>query len=287
MIDRTASPIKKPRLSPETFRQLRDLINSKCGIFFGDNKRYLLESRLSRRLEERGLKSFEEYFYFLNYDKHKDRELSILLNSIVTNETSFFRDPAQLEAFAKGVVPLALEKKKNGFDRTLRVWSAASSTGEEPYTLAMMLIEAGLQRRGWRIEVTGSDISDNVLESAKRGIYEKYSLRNTPENYLRKYFTNSGDHYTVKPDVRQVVRYRKINLMDSAAMRTLRMIDIVFCRNVLIYFDDASKKQVISNLYDSLVSGGYLFLGFSESLHGLTRLFKPVSFDRSVVYQKV
>jgi len=278
----------KPKLSQETFCQLRDIIYSKCGIFFADTKKYLLETRLSRRIEENNLKSFEDYYYYLTYDRDREKEMVNVLNCIVTNETSFFRDMPQLEAFQKGVVPLVVEDKtKKAAQKVLKVWSAASSTGEEPYTLAMMLMENGLQARGWALELLGTDISDIVLRTATVGAYEKYSLRNTPELYMKKYFAASGDNYTVQKKVQDLVRFRKLNLVDSSETRMVRGMDIIFCRNVLIYFDDASKKKAVSHLYDSLNPGGYLFVGFSETLHNITRLFKPVSIERLVVYQKV
>ncbi len=277
----------KPKLSNETFVLLRDIIYAKCGIFFAETKKYFLEMRLVRRLEEMNLKSFEDYYYFLTYDGQRQKELYNLFNSIVTNETSFFRDLPQLDAFRKGVVPKVLEEKARAGSRTLKLWSAACSTGEEPLTLAMMLLEDGVQMKGWGIDILASDISDNVLKPASSGVYEKYSLRNTPENYLRKYFQQTGESYTAAPKVRELVKYRKVNLVDSIEMRMIKGMDIIFCRNVLIYFDDNSKKKVISHLYDSLNKGGYLFVGFSESLHNITRLFRPVSIERSVVYQKV
>lgn len=279
----------KPKLSHETFCQLRDIIYSKCGIFFADTKKYLLETRLSRRIEEKNLKSFEDYYYYyLTYDRERESEMTNVLNSIVTNETSFFRDMPQLEAFQKGVVPQVIEaKSKAASARTLKVWSAASSTGEEPYTLAMMLMESGLPARGWTLDILGTDLSDLVLKSAGAGVYEKYSLRNTPELYLKKYFTGNGDSYAVQKKVQEIVKFRKLNLVDSLETRMVKGMDIIFCRNVLIYFDDASKKKAVSHLYDSLNSGGYLFVGFSETLHNITRLFRPVSIERLVVYQKV
>lgn len=276
----------KPKLSSEVFNQLRELIYSRCGISFADSKKYLLESRLAKRLEFRNLKSFDDYYYYLMYDRSKEEEVSALINTIVTNETSFFRDQAQLDAFQKGVVPRLVEAKKRAANRTIRVWSAASSTGEEPYTLAMMLMEA-LGPEGWILEVIGSDISDNVLNSARKAIYDQYSLRNAPPVWLSKYFSNSGSSYTVKENVQKLVKFRKINLMNSFETRLIRDIDVVFCRNVLIYFDDASKKKTVGHLYDSLVKGGYLFVGFSESLHNVTRLFRPVSINGALVHQKI
>ena len=279
--------INRPGLSNETFLLLRDIIYKRCGIFFPETKKYLLETRLSRRLEERNLKTFEDYYYFLTYDGEKDRELQSLLNTIVTNETSFFRDGPQLDAFRKGVVAKVVEEKSRGASRSIKLWSAACSTGEEPLTLAMILLEEGLHLKGWNMEILASDISDNVLKAAASGVYEKYSLRNTPEQYLKKYFSGQGESYTISRKAQDLVRFRKINLMESLETRLIKGMDVVFCRNVLIYFDDTSKKKAIGHIYDSMEKGGYLFVGFSESLHNITRLFRPVSIERSVVYQKI
>lgn len=276
----------KPKLSYAIFCQLREIIYARSGISFADTKIYLMESRILKRLEERNLRTFEDYYYFITYDQDRDREMTNLLNSIVTNETSFFRDPVQLEGFTKGVIPRVVEAKLARGNKTIKVWSAACSTGEEPYTLAMMLVDEGLTMKGWTIDITGSDISDNVLRSAHNATYDKYSLRNTPEPYVRKYFTNRGDSFVLRRHIADIVKYKKINLIDPAETRQLRDMDAIFCRNVLIYFDDASKKKAIGHLYDSLAKGGYLIMGFSESLHNITRLFKPVNIARSLVYQK-
>ncbi len=277
----------KPKLGQEAFDQLRELIYAKCGISFSDSKKYLLESRLAKRVDARGLKNFDDYLYFLNYDAQKESEITYLLNNIVTNETSFFRDAIQLKGFDQGVVPKIIEAKKKSMNRRLKIWSAASSTGEEPYTLAMMLLDLGLATDGWSVEITGSDISDNVLRSAKAATYEQYSLRNATPQQLLKYFTQKEKAYTLKPEVARLVRFKKINLMNSFETRLVKDNDVIFCRNVLIYFDDASKKKAVGNMYDSLAKGGYLFIGFSESLHDITRLFKPVRFCGTMVYQKI
>jgi len=276
----------KPKLSNETFCFLRDIIYARCGIFFAENKKYLLETRLARRLEEKNLKNFEDYYYFLTYDPDKEKELTNVQNSIVTNETSFFRDQTQLDAFIKGVVPKVIEEKAKTGDRKIRVWSAASSTGEEPYTLAIMMLEEKLNAKGYSIEIFGSDISDVVLRSAEAATYDKYTLRNMPQEYVSRYFRAAGPSYALERRVKDLVTYRKINLVSSADTRMMKGIDIIFCRNVLIYFDDTSKKKAVAHLYDSLGPGGYLFVGFSETLHNITRLFRPVSIERSVVYQK-
>ncbi|MBI5902272.1 MAG: protein-glutamate O-methyltransferase CheR [Deltaproteobacteria bacterium] len=277
----------KPKLSNETFTLISGLIYSRCGIFFALSKKYLLEARLQKRLEVLSLKTFGDYYYYLTYDAEREKEMARLLNTIVTNETSFFRDLMQLDAFRRGVMQRLMNDKEKSGSRNLRLWSAACSTGEEPYTLAMMLLEDGIPSRGYGAEILASDLSDNVLRSAQAGVYDKYSLRNTPEAYIAKYFQNSAETYAVNKKVQELVRYRKINLYNALETATVKSVDVIFCRNVLIYFDDASKKKVLAHLYDSLNKGGYLFVGFSESLHDVTRLFKPLSIERTVVYQKV
>lgn len=277
----------KPKLSNETFTLISGLIYSRSGISFALTKKYLLEARLQKRLEGLSLKTFEDYYYYLTYDAEKEKEITRLLNTVVTNETSFFRDVMQLNAFRKGVMPRLLSDKDRSRSTNIKLWSAACSTGEEPYTLAIMLLDDGIPSRGYGAEILASDLSDNVIKSAQAGVYEKYALRNTPEAYIARYFQNNSDMYAVNKRVRELVRYRKINLYNSLETATVKSVDVIFCRNVLIYFDDASKKKVLAHLYDSLNKGGYLFVGFSESLHDVTRLFKPLSMERTVVYQKV
>jgi len=276
----------RPQVSVDTFLLLRDLIYKRCGIFFNENKRYLIEKRLGGRLAALNLKSFEDYYYYLVYDNAREAEVNRLIGCIVTNETSFYRDRAQLNGFINDLMPEILKQKSKDPLKNLHIWSSASSTGEEPYTLAMMLMEHGLHLKGWRIRVTGSDISDGVLCSAKRGVYDGYSLRNTPDDVKKKYFFKTGDTYSVVKNVKDVVSFKKINMIDRAGMASVRGVDVVFCRNVLIYFDDRAKKSVFTHIYDSLRPGGYLVLGFSESLQNLTRLFTPVKVGHSLVYKR-
>ncbi len=282
----TRSSRTRPTVSMETFHLLRDLIYKRCGIYFADTKRYLIETRLGGRLKDLNLKSFDDYYYYLVYDARKEDEITKLIGCIVTNETSFFRDRPQLNSFINDVVPEILKRKEKEVIKELRIWSSASSTGEEPYTLAMMLLEKGIHLKGWRIRIIGSDISDGVLHSARRGVYDGYSLRNTPEEIKSKYFFRTGDTYSVVKKVKDLVTFKKINMMDRSGVATVKGVDAVFCRNVLIYFDDASKRTVFTHIYDTLKPGGYLLLGFSESLHNLTRLFTPVKVGRALVYKR-
>jgi len=267
-------------LQDSTFRELRALIYDRSGIFIPDAKKYLLESRLMRRLQERNLSSFEDYLYFVKYSNNGD-ELSRLFDAVTTNETFFFREPSQLDVLTDFVMP---EISADKGSKDLRIWSAACSTGEEPYTIAMLLAE---RCPGWRAEIIASDISDSALKSARRAVYSSYAVRNVPGAYLKRYFKNSGQTYELDSSIRNSVKFLNINLIDRERVRTIRNIDVIFCRNVLIYFDDRSKHKAVSHLYDSLRPGGFLFVGLSESLHNVTRAFRPVIINRVVVYQKV
>jgi len=271
------------KINRDTFIKLRDFIYEKCGIYFPENKGYLLEARLIRRLRERNLSSYEEYFYFLRYDPKREEELKELFNSITTNETSFFRDAIQLETFRKRIIPAIV--KENTMEM-IKIWSAGCSTGEEPYTIAIIMMEESFQLKGKRVSILASDISEQVLHSAKRATYGEYTLRNLPERYLKRYFIKTEKGYAVRPEIKQLVRFVNINLIDSGQMREIRGMDVIFCRNVLIYFGDKAKKKVVGYLYDSLREGGYLILGASESLFNISRAFRPLVMDRCIVYQK-
>ncbi len=276
----------KCKMSKEVFTELRNYIYNLCGIFFADNKIYLLEDRLSRRLEDKSLSSYEEYLYFLRYDPGKLSELKNLYDCITTNETSFYRDMPQLTAFQSGVLPMVLQNKSPN-DKVLRIWSAGCSTGEEPYTLAMMMLDAGMGDNGWKIEILASDISEQVLRSARNAVYGDYSIRNAPASALNKYFTKTPDGHQVNQEIRNMVKFMNINLFDADQVRNAMNIDVVFCRNVIIYFNDDSKRKVMGHFSDRLVDNGILVLGFSETLINITRAFKPKGINKCVVYQKI
>lgn len=280
---------KTIEMSDNTFRFLRDVIYARSGMHFPDNKKYILENRLSRRIEDAGFENYEKYVEFLKYDAGKEKEFTSLFNIITTNETCFFRDHSQLQVFQSTVLTDIVQKLKDKGNRKLRIWSAACSTGEEPYTLSMMVKEklSAPEYKDWDIEIHGSDISEAVLTSARRGEYNDYSVRNVPPQYLSKYFSkNVSGKYIINPEIKRPVRFSNINLSDDSALRLYRGVDIIFCRNVLIYFNESSKKKVISSLYNSLVPGGYLFIGHSESLFNVTRAFNIVSVDSNLIYKK-
>ena len=276
-------------MSNHSFYALRDMIYERSGIFFPDQKKYILENRLLRRIEEGGFDDFEKYIDFLRHDPLRDKEFSTLFDIVTTNETSFFRDATQLQAFESVVLPPIVKEAEEKGCKKLRIWSAPCSTGEEPYTLAMLLLNKfpKIQDSGWDIEIHGSDISECVLNSARRGEYNDYSIRNVPPPYLDRYFTKNGNgKYNVRPEVRGMVRLSNINLFDNMRVKMFRGMNIVFCRNMLIYFDEAAKKRVIANIYDSLAPGGYLFIGHAESLFNISRAFKLVNINNILIYQK-
>ena len=273
-------------MTDQEFVLLKDFIYEKTGIYFGETKGYLLESRLANRLSELGLSSFEDYYFYLKYGGPKtDQELTSLFDLVTTNETSFFRNPPQLDAF-KVIV------QKNYLNGTkppgpLRIWSAGCSTGEEPYSLAILMIEM-VAASGMPVPFTiyGTDISAKVLETARKAVFNNYSVRNTDKAILGKYFAEENGMYALKDAVKKYVTLDFLNLMDSHSYRKYRQIDVIFCRNVLIYFDEKGKKKVIENLYESLKPKGYLTIGHAESLHNISRGFKPLIFPGTIAYQK-
>ena len=273
-------------MTREEFTVLRDFIYEKTGIYFTETKTYLLESRLANRLNELGLSSFEDYYYHLKYGAEKARtELANLFDVVTTNETSFFRNPPQLDAFK-----IILQKSYmngSGPVAPLRIWSAACSTGEEPYTLAIILMEL-MEARKVNIPFTifATDISSKVIDSARKAVFSQYSVRNTDAALKRKYFTEENNMFRLNDTVKRAVKIDFMNLMDDTAYRMYRQMDFIFCRNVLIYFDEKMKKKVIDNMYECMRPKGYLTIGHAESLHNISRAFKPLVFPGTIAYQK-
>lgn len=273
-------------LPDDVFRLLRDFVHNYCGIYFDDGSKFLLERRLARRLEQHQLKSFEEYYHFLRYDRKREEELVILIDNLTTNETYFFRESAQLKAFSEEILP---ELRENLCVRrkALRIWSAGCSTGEEPYTIAILLLESGDWWRDWQIEILGSDINQRVLHTARKGVYKKSAHRATSPDMLARYFAvdEKGD-YRVVDRVKELVSFSCLNLLDPYKTSLISHMDIIFCRNVIIYFDREAKKKVIGSFYQKLRDGGYLLLGHSESLINISNAFILRTLKNDMVYQK-
>lgn len=286
LFSKTISLGKELKISDQEFTDLRDFIYDECGIYIADNRKYLLENRLGNRLKRLNLKNFDEYYNLLRFDAGKAAELKKLYEVITTNETSFFRNPPQLEVFQKEVLTDVLKKARTT-GKQLRIWSAGCSTGEEPYTISMLIHETlKTEIAGWDIRITANDLSERVLESARRAVYNDYTLRTTPEEIAAKYFERDNGSNKLKPEVKRLVSFGQINLKDRIMIRRVPRSQIVFCRNVIIYFDDEMKKQVINAFYDNLLPGGYLIIGHSESLHNITRAFKPIHYPGAIIYQK-
>ncbi len=273
------------KMSDDTFRLIREFIYQQTGIYFQDNKKYLLEGRLGKRLQVLNLGTFEEYLQLIKYGTRRNEELKFFYDAITINETFFFRNEPQFEAFEKTLVPAILAGKPPRYK--LRVWSSASSSGEEAHTIAMLYLERLKPKYpALELEVVGTDINSTVLDTARKGVYRDYSVRNMPKMYLDKYFKAEDGRFTVRDDVRRLVRFEHLNLYDQIRMRQMGTYDIIFCCNVLIYFDAPSKIQVVSNLYDALNRGGFLFIGYAESLHGISTAFKLENFPKTVAYKK-
>ncbi|MDL2267440.1 protein-glutamate O-methyltransferase CheR [Desulfovibrio sp. OttesenSCG-928-G15] len=275
------------KVSNDEFTQLRDFIYEQSGIYIAETRKYLVENRLTNRLKELNLKNFGEYYYYLRFDANRRSELPKLFEVITTNETSFYRNPPQLKVFQEKVLTAELDKLRRANTKKLRIWSAGCSTGEEPYTLAMILYEVlGTELPTWDIKITANDLSEAVLATARKGVYTEYALRTTPPDIIAKYFKKDGSSYLVDPKLKNLISFGPINLSDKAMLRRVERSQIVFCRNVIIYFDDEMKSQVIESFYDNLVPGGCLLIGHSESLHSISRAFKPEHNVGTIVYRK-
>jgi chemotaxis protein methyltransferase CheR len=270
-------------LPDDVFRLLRDQIYKRTGMWFNDSSKYLLQKRLSPRAKELNFDSFQKYFYFLQYDPRADSEFDQIYDLVTTNETYFFREPAQLTAFIEEIIPDMLSRKPV---RKIRIWSAGCASGEEPYSLAMLLEEAGMYEHA-AFEIFASDINQQVLAKARKGHYRETAFRATTPQIREKYFNREADGgWKIRDEVRNRVSFGRLNLYDEGRVSLLGHLDVIFCRNVIIYFDDLSKRVVVTNFYNRLVESGYLLLGHSESLISLSTQFKLRHLKNDMVYQK-
>lgn len=265
-------------LNDTVFQNIRDYIYSESGIHFSESNRSILESRLKERL--RTLDSETPVTYLEKIKKDKD-ETKFFLDAITTNLTRFFRNQAHYDTFINHVIPDLIERKNAVGNRRIRIWSAGCSTGEEPYTNAMVLNE--YLPPGWNIEVIASDLSLKSLLKAKEGFYQASRVSGVPEIYLAKYFEKKDDGYQVKENIRNLVTFDYHNLKFESSHKNL---DIVFCRNVLIYFDEAAQKNVINHFWNAMALHSYLFIGHSESLFGMETNFEFIKTDWACLYGK-
>jgi chemotaxis protein methyltransferase CheR len=268
--------------SESAFALLRDLIAQRIGVFFGDDKRDLLADKLSDLLAARGMTSYLDYYYLLRYDAEADRHWSELMDRLSVPETYFWRQHDQIVALAQVVAPRHFAGRR---DAPLRIWSAACCTGEEPISIAIALAEAGLLHRR-PIEIVASDGSAAMVERARQGVYGDRSFRALPAELRDRYFRSEGAGWRVDPRVHGQIRWTTANLIDAEAVRPLAAADVIFCRNVLIYFSDETVARVARSFAEGLREDGYLFLGAAESLTRLATDFELAEIGGAFVYVK-
>jgi chemotaxis protein methyltransferase CheR len=275
-----------PDLSVEQFQRLSQLIYQKLGLHFDDKKIYFLKTRVSKRMSALGMVEPREYLFMLNYADPQGLEMQALANLVTTNETYMFREYDQLQAFANHCLPEVLSAKQARGERTLRIWCAGCSSGEEAYTLAMIVQDVFPQAESWDFEIVATDIDENMLPRVAAARYGRRSVHEVPDEYRQKYLIEDGDEWVVRRRTAALVQPRHLNLHDRMAMRAMRGFDFIFCRNVLIYFDDLSRKAVVDHFYNALNPGGFVFLGHSESVGRVTAAFKLKRFETHLVYVK-
>ena len=271
---------QKKEIQPENYRFLQDYIYRESGIVIDTDKHYLLEARLAPVARKQQVESLNDLCNLLRATSTAGELRRQVVEAMTTHETLFFRDPAQYDALKSVILPPLLDQRKT--TRQLSFWSAASSSGQEAYSLAMMLLEMGL--RDWRISITGTDLSEQILDRARQGRFMQIEVnRGLPVSHLVKYFTRQGLEWQLKDEVRNMVRFQRFDLRDS--MRTLGPFDVVFCRNVLIYFDQETKKKILEGICGTLHGGGHLLLGGAETTLSLSTKFERVTVGQAVLYR--
>lgn len=270
------------KIKDDEFVELKDIIYKNAAISFADTKKYLIENRLSKRLQELNFTSFKDYIYYLKYDAKKREEMEILLNQVTINETYFLRERAQMDHMVKSVIPDLIASGK----RNIRIWSAACSSGEEPYSIAILLNEAGLFAKA-NIEILATDINTEVLDIAMKGIYRTISFRGVPPMIQDKYFTKDGFAFKLDPNIMSKIKFFQGNLLNPMMSAKVGRLDIIFCRNVLIYFDIPAKQKVIELFYKALGQPGALYLGHSETLNKISDHYKMENFGGGIIYRKI
>ncbi len=286
----------EPQLRAEEYRLLRDLVSERLGIWFGPESRSSLERRLRERLDVRGLTSFADYYQLLKYSPAAGEEWDEAGDLLTTHETYFFREDYQLRAFQQELLPMLAGKPR----RRIQVWSAGCSTGEEAYTIAMLILESGLfdPPDGWELRVYGSDLSKKCIAAARRGVYGPASFRATTDEARAKWFVPHGRDasgaagespprlYGVAPAARSLCHFTQMNLLDEERTQLVGRCDVIFCRNVVLYFDAAARRRVIEMFYERLVPGGVLLLGHAESLLNVSTAFELLHLKEDLVYRK-
>lgn len=274
----------EPVLSDVQYRMFRDWIAERCGLWFAPESRFVLERRLARRVRELDLGSFAAYFYQLRSCATDDGEIGTLIDELTTNETYFLRERGQLNALVAEVLPEWVERRRR-HGGPVSIWSAGCSSGEEPYSIVMLAREAGFEP-GRHFRVYASDVSRRVLQAARRGVYRTSAFRETEEALRRKYFVQKDGAWRIHDDVKRHVVFTRANLVEPARSWVLGAMDVILCRNVIMYFDTATRRRVAQSFADKLNSGGYLLLGHAESLIQVSSAFELRHLRSDMVYRK-
>jgi chemotaxis protein methyltransferase CheR len=275
----------RPALSEREYRLLSEWLSERSGIRFGPEKRDILRSRLEPRRAELGLETFEEMYLHLKFHPDREKEWERLVPHLTNNESYFFRETGQLDVLRDEVLAKVRAAAEARGRREIRILSAGCAAGEEPYTLAMVVKQSGLFPAPWRVRITGADLDTAVLERARRARYTQNAFRRTDDSIRRRYFKQDGDAWTLSPEITSMVEFRQANLVSGRWAKSLPPQDIVFCRNVLIYFDDESMRGAIENLYGAMAPGGYLFLGHAESLSRIPTRLRTERRPGAIFYQ--
>jgi chemotaxis protein methyltransferase CheR len=270
-------------ISNEDFQKFREFFYRKTGIQFEPTKRYFVDKRLLERIEATGNTNFRSYFTLLRFQASGE-ELQQLTNIMTVNETYFFREAYQFKCLVESILPKLTASKTD--TSPIRIWVIPSSSGEEPYSIAIYLLEYWAGINQWDIEIISSDIDTKILAHARQGLYSARALQELPEKFKLRYFKRIGNSFQIVDDLLQSVEFTRVNLSERADTRAYRNFDIIFCRNLLIYFDDVSRKNAAETFYDALKPGGYIFLGHSESMSRISSLYKVCKFPEAIVYQK-
>ncbi len=273
-------------LTDKEFNLLREFLYQQSGIFVTDSRKYLFENRLTPRLNEFGMSSFSEYHDYLKFKDSSKVELNKFYEKMTTNETSFFRNVPQLDTVRDEIFKKIIEENKS--TRKIRIWSAGCSSGEEPYTLAIMLSELLKEQiSGWNIKITANDLSPAMLKIAQEAAYGEYALRTTPKEYIDKYFTQKDSLFHIKPSLKKLIQFGQINLNDKAQTSKVEKSQVIFCRNVIIYFDDDVRENVISAFHNNLLDDGKLIIGHSETLQNISTRFNITYHKGTSIYHKI
>ncbi len=280
-----SSPVT-PLIRPDELRLLKEYITGAFGLVLDRNNEGLLTKKLLPRLEGLGLATLADYYAYLKFAPRRKDEHKLLLSLVTNNETYFFREEPQLRVLSEVVLPALKEKKLKCGERKLRIVSAGCSSGEEVYTLAMLVIESGCFLWDWDVEIRGIDIDPQIIDRAKNGVYTGRAFQATPTHYIDRYFNKCNEGLKVKDILTRITNFTEGNILEVEQIIEGQSVDIVFCRNVLIYFDDDSIQRGVHGFANVLLPDGHLFLGHSESLSRITSNYIPVRFPGAIIYKK-